>query len=79
LPGLFRSIRQVQESPLENPPLLAASTVLVSLLLASPALALELERGLPAQCELGKTCFMQQYPDMDAGGGTADPLCGSHS
>lgn len=62
---------------MENPPLLAASTVLVSLLLASPALALEL--GLPAQCELGKTCFMQQYPDMDAGGGTADPLCGSQS
>lgn len=62
---------------MENPPLLAASTVLVSLLLASPALAFEL--GLPAQCELGKTCFMQQYPDMDAGGGTADPLCGSQS
>lgn len=45
--------------------------------MAAPALAIEL--GLPAQCELGKTCFMQQYPDMDAGGGVADPLCGSQS
>jgi hypothetical protein len=42
-----------------------------------PALALEL--GLPVRCELGKTCFMQQYPDMDAGKGVADPLCGSQS
>lgn len=38
-----------------------------------------IELGLPAECELGKTCFMQQYPDMDAGSGVADPLCGSQS
>lgn len=50
---------------------------LLPFLLTAPALAVEL--GLPAQCELGKTCFMQQYPDMDAGSGTADPLCGSQS
>ncbi|CAK7262052.1 MULTISPECIES: M23 family metallopeptidase [unclassified Shinella] len=54
-----------------------ASIAVVSLLSAAPAPALEL--GLPAQCELGKTCFMQQYPDMDAGAGVADPLCGSQS
>lgn len=54
-----------------------ASTALISFLTPLPALAVEL--GLPAQCELGKTCFMQQYPDMDAGGGVADPLCGSQS
>lgn len=59
---------------MRNFPFLLAS---VPLFLASPALAIEL--GLPAQCELGKTCFMQQYPDMDAGAGTADPLCGSQS
>jgi hypothetical protein len=46
-------------------------------LLASPSLAIEL--GLPAQCDLGKTCFMQQYPDMEQGSGVADPLCGSQS
>lgn len=60
---------------MRNLPLLLVSTA--PLLLAPPALALEL--GLPAQCDLGKTCFMQQYPDMDAGGGAADPLCGSQS
>jgi hypothetical protein len=43
-------------------------------LLTSPALAIEL--GLPTQCELGKTCFVQQYPDMAAGDAVADPLCG---
>lgn len=58
-------------------PFLLASIPLAPLLLAAPALAIEL--GLPAQCELGKTCFMQQYPDMDAGADTADPLCGSQS
>lgn len=62
---------------MRNFPFLLASISFASLLLASPALAIEL--GLPAQCELGKTCFMQQYPDMDAGAGTADPLCGSQS
>ena len=61
---------------MRNFPFLSASALL-PLLLASPALALEL--GLPAQCELGKTCFMQQYPDMDTGDGVADPLCGSQS
>jgi hypothetical protein len=62
---------------LRNFPFLFASIPLAPLLFASPALAIEL--GLPAQCELGKTCFMQQYPDMDAGKGVADPLCGSQS
>lgn len=60
---------------MRNLPFLPAA--LFPFLFASPALAIEL--GLPAQCELGKTCFMQQYPDMDAGKGVADPLCGSQS
>lgn len=62
---------------MQNAPFLLASAVLAPFLLVSSTLALELR--LPAQCELGKTCFMQQYPDMDAGGGVADPLCGSQS
>lgn len=62
---------------MRNVPFSLASASIVSLLFAAPALALEL--GLPAQCELGKTCFMQQYPDMDAGKGAADPLCGSQT
>jgi hypothetical protein len=45
------------------------------LFLTAPAWAIEL--GLPAQCELGKTCFVQQYPDMAAGDAVTDPLCGT--
>lgn len=54
--------------------LLPAAAVL---LLALPAGAIEL--GLPAACDLGKDCFLQQYVDMDEGAGVADPLCGSQS
>lgn len=62
---------------MRNIPFSLASAALAPVLFATPAMALEL--GLPAQCELGKTCFMQQYPDMDAGKGAADPLCGGQS
>ena len=63
-----------------GPPLLtlvnrSISIAFASILLRAPALAIEL--GLPAQCELGKTCFVQQYPDMAAGDAVADPLCGT--
>ena len=33
--------------------------------------------GLPIDCTLGETCFVQQYPDMDGGPASADPFCGS--
>lgn len=65
-----------RESPVQNFPFFLGFITVVSLL-ASPSLAIEL--GLPAQCELGETCFMQQYPDMEQGSGVADPLCGSQS
>jgi hypothetical protein len=48
--------------------------LLFSMLLSAPVSALEL--GLPAQCTIGKDCFVQQYPDMDAGPPVADPFCG---
>jgi hypothetical protein len=51
-----------------------AFVLLFSMLLSSAACALEL--GLPAQCIMGKDCFVQQYPDMDAGPGASDPFCG---
>lgn len=35
--------------------------------------------GLPIDCTLGTDCFVQQWPDMDAGDGVADPFCGSAS
>jgi len=53
----------------------SVSIAFAPVFLAAPALAIEL--GLPAQCELGKTCFVQQYPDMAAGDAVADPLCGA--
>ncbi|MDY8107641.1 M23 family metallopeptidase [Fulvimarina sp. 2208YS6-2-32] len=35
--------------------------------------------GVPVACEAGRTCFVQQYADMDAGAGVADPFCGAAS
>lgn len=41
--------------------------------------ALAIELGLPAKCELGKDCFLQQYPDMDSTDKVADPVCGGQT
>ena len=51
------------------------SACTAALALAQPVAALEL--GLPAQCSLGEDCFIQQYPDMDAGADAVDPFCGN--
>jgi hypothetical protein len=32
--------------------------------------------SLPADCTLGETCFIQQYPDTDPGPGAQDYMCG---
>ena len=34
------------------------------------------ELGLPADCALGRDCFVQQFPDMDPGPDDVDPFCG---
>lgn len=47
------------------------------LALASPAGAFEL--AFPADCSLGKTCYIQQYVDHDAGPGAKDFSCGGLS
>jgi len=52
--------------------MLAALSVLSAL--AGTASALELQ--LPADCTLGKDCFLQQFPDMKKGEGALDPYCG---
>lgn len=57
---------------------LALAMLLASLPLTTTA-AQAIELGLPAQCNLGEDCFMQQYPDMDESQGVADPLCGGQS
>ena len=49
----------------------------LSLALACPAGAFDL--ALPLACDLGKDCFIQQYPDHDPGPGAADYACGSLS
>lgn len=43
---------------------------------ATPSLADARELRLPADCALGTDCFLQQFPDMDAGPGAMDPWCG---
>lgn len=65
------------EIPLRHSPLYAVSVGAVLLLSSVPLSAMEL--GLPAQCELGNSCFMQQYPDMNPGEEVADPMCGGQS
>ena len=72
---LLRAIWSMGHSSQSGPAPVRAFVLLFSMLLSSAACALEL--GLPAQCIMGKDCFVQQYPDMDAGPGASDPFCGS--
>lgn len=44
--------------------------------LAAPGAAAAFELGLPIDCTMGETCFIQQLPDMDAGPDATDPWCG---
>ncbi|MFN0193071.1 MAG: M23 family metallopeptidase [Aestuariivirga sp.] len=47
--------------------------------LASPAVAQEFKLELPIACDIGKTCWVQQYPDHDPGPGVADYTCGGQT
>ncbi|OYU39526.1 MAG: peptidase M24 [Pseudorhodobacter sp. PARRP1] len=51
--------------------------LIFSLALAFPAGAFEL--ALPVDCQLGKTCYIQQYADHDARAGAQDFTCGTLS
>lgn len=44
---------------------------------AATVCAQNVEFGLPVSCEIGRTCFVQQGPDMVPGPGERDPLCGA--
>jgi hypothetical protein len=55
-------------------PLIAAIASFIA-----PAIAQEFRLELPIACEFGKTCWVQQYPDHDAGPGAADYTCGGQS
>ncbi|MDQ6436199.1 M23 family metallopeptidase [Mesorhizobium sp. LHD-90] len=59
-------------------PAAAALAVSVALAFVSPRIGLADEGlGLPADCKPGQNCFVQQFADMDAGPGVADPFCGT--
>ncbi|NJM29743.1 MAG: M23 family metallopeptidase [Rhizobiales bacterium] len=47
--------------------------------IAGPASAQEFKLELPIACEFGKTCWVQQYPDHDAGPGASDYTCGGQT
>lgn len=51
----------------------------IPLLLTAAVPVAAQELGLPAACEIGKDCFVQQFADMDAGPDYADPFCGKAS
>jgi hypothetical protein len=46
--------------------------ILAALLFAAAGL----ELGLPVDCDYGRTCFVQNYVDLDAGPGRSDFTCG---
>jgi murein DD-endopeptidase MepM/ murein hydrolase activator NlpD len=47
------------------------------MLASSAVAAAAFELGLPIECELGRTCFIQNYVDHDASGGARDYACGA--
>lgn len=53
------------------------AATLITLALAHPAGAFEL--ALPVDCNLGETCYIQQFPDHDPGPGATDFTCGTLS
>lgn len=56
-----------------------APVLLFATAFVAPAFAGPITLDLPVACEIGKTCFIQQYPDHDPGPGAKDYMCGSMS
>jgi hypothetical protein len=50
-----------------------------ALLIAQAPGAGAIELSLPADCEPGKSCFVQQYADLDPGPGAKDYACGAET
>ena len=58
----------------------AAATLLLAALAASPAAGAEdLKLGLPIDCTLGQTCWVQQYADHDPSPAVQDYACGAQT
>jgi hypothetical protein len=51
-------------------------SLLALLFFAAPVAAKDLILGIPIDCTLGKTCYIQQYVDRDPGPGVTDFSCG---
>ena len=51
----------------------------LALSLASPSLAAAIELRLPIRCEIGVTCEIQNYVDLDPSPNVRDYLCGSRT
>ncbi|GAA4258016.1 peptidoglycan DD-metalloendopeptidase family protein [Azospirillum formosense] len=56
--------------------LLSASLLTGALAFSAPAAAEAPAFGLPVECRVGETCFIQNYVDEDAGPGWRDHACG---
>lgn len=52
---------------------------ILGLMLAAPAMADPPVLSLPIDCELGKTCYVEDYVDLDPGPGQRDYTCGLKS
>ena len=60
--------------------MLKGATSVVAVLSACPmAVALDLTLGLPLDCEVGRTCFVQNYVDHDASNAARDYACGAQT
>ncbi|RIY00098.1 M23 family metallopeptidase [Aureimonas flava] len=55
---------------------ITAALALTLLGAGAPPARAEFRLGLPVTCTIGTDCFVQQWPDMDAGPGASDPFCG---
>ena len=54
----------------------AFRTLSALLALTTPAMAQDVQLQLPLDCDLGETCFIQQYVDTDPGPGAQDFMGG---
>ncbi|MFT3987935.1 M23 family metallopeptidase [Aestuariivirga sp.] len=52
---------------------------LALLFIVVPAEASDLSLGSPVSCDIGKTCWIQQYADHDGGPGARDYACGNET
>ncbi len=51
----------------------------LTVLCATPVVAQSISLAPPLQCEIGETCFIQQYVDHDPGPGREDFACGTQA